>query len=69
VKTKKLTVDEVLAQVEKVRAYAEKGDNEAAHSREDSLYKSVLEQLAASGNKLAIAALKTADIEFDRWCA
>ena len=41
-KTKKLTVTEVLTHVEKVRSHAESGDYEAAHSREDTLYQLVL---------------------------
>ena len=49
------------------------GDPEAAHSREDDLYESVLraiaDGLATDPVAMAKEALKTKDIEFPRWCA
>lgn len=66
-----MTVDEVNAEVERIRAMA--GDDESAHSAEDALWEAVLRAIASGyGDKpalLASAALKTADIEFARWCA
>ena len=66
-----MTIDEVEAEVERIRAMA--GDDEAAHSAEDDLWEKVLHTIASGyGDKpssLALAALKTKDIAFQRWCA
>jgi len=49
------------------------GDDEAAHSKQDALFREVLEFIAKHGAyrsaSLAEAALKVLDIEFSRWCA
>ena len=65
-----LTVDEVRRRVEEIRAIA--GDDEAAHSDEDSLRDLVLCAIAdgaPNAAELAAEALKTGEIEFARWCA
>jgi len=46
-------------------------DPEAAHSMEDKLYIDVLREIAEGASdpaKLAVAALATQDLKFDRWC-
>jgi hypothetical protein len=66
-----VTVDEVEAEVARIRAMA--ADDEAAHSAEDDLWHRVLETIASGQGdtpwRLAKAALKTKEIEFQRWCA
>lgn len=66
-----MTIEEVEAEVERIRAM--RGDDESAHSAEDRLWENVLRTIASGyGDKpssLAAAALKTADIDFARWCA
>jgi len=51
-----------------------RGDNEVAHYAEDRLHQGVLNAIALGKNKdapadLAAAALRSCDIEFDRWYA
>lgn len=65
-----MTVDDVREFVEDIRHAAD--DDEVAHSMEDELYVAVLEAIANGADnpeKLAVEALKTLDIEFNRWCA
>ncbi len=68
----KLTVADVTAEVERIRAM--RFDDEMAHNAEDELHQRVLAAIA-DGNTgdppavLAREALKTRDIEFARWCA
>lgn len=66
-----MTVEEVEARVAKIAAMA--GDDEAAHCEEDELHKDVLRFIAegclGQVSALAIAALRTEEIEFARWCA
>ena len=67
-----MTVAEILARVEVVRALAR--DDEAAHGEEDRLREKVLEAIAKGdhaepADALARAVLKTSDIDFARWCA
>ena len=65
-----LTVDDVRRRVEEIRAIA--GDDEAAHSDEDSLHELVLRAIAdgaPNAAELAAEALKTGEIKFARWCA
>ena len=65
-----MTVDQVLAEVAKVRELA--GDYEGAHGREDLLRTRVLEAIAGgapNAAELAAAALKTGEISFPRYCA
>jgi hypothetical protein len=65
-----VTTEEVALRVESVRRRA--GDDEAAHSDEDRLWEDVLRAIAAGTENpaaLASAALKTQDIDFNRWCA
>ncbi len=46
------------------------GDDEAAHSEEDKLHQDVLRHYAEQENgELAREALKTLDLNFERWCA
>lgn len=58
--------------VEAIRVIA--GDDETAHSAEDRLWTAVMFAIATSTNvdtpgALCLAARKTLDIEFSRWCA
>ena len=66
-----MTVDEVLKTVEEIREIA--GDDEVAHVREDDLHFAVLSAIAKGECNdpvgCATAALKTAEIDFARWCA
>lgn len=65
-----LTVPDVAAGVEEVRERS--GDEEVAHGREDGLHQRVLRAIAAGAPDapaLAAEALKTTEIEFDRWYA
>ncbi len=70
-----MTVEDVRARVEEIRAKAEEGDDEVAHSREDDLYRDVFQAIIATCQPesypwaMARAALKTNEIEFARWCA
>lgn len=54
-----------------VRAIAD--DDEAAHIAEDKLYTEVLRHIAANAlepwSRIATQALKTKDIQFERWCS
>lgn len=66
-----MTVDEIKAQVARIRARA--GDDEMAHMAEDELHQSVLHAIASGecddAKASAAAALETLEIEFARWCA
>jgi len=65
-----MTLDEVIDRVNQISRLA--GDPEAAHSKEDDLYEDVLKHVAWANHEcsaLAAAALKTKDIDFERWCA
>ena len=64
-----MTVLEVRARVEEIRALA--NDGERAHSLEDQLHRDVLRAIASGigGDMLAAEALKTLEIEFSRWCS
>jgi uncharacterized protein with von Willebrand factor type A (vWA) domain len=65
-----VTVDDVRAEVEAIRAIA--SDDERAHGREDELHQAVLVAIsdgAANAVDLAREALKTQDVKFARWCA
>lgn len=66
-----MTLDEVEAEVERIRGLAD--DDESAHGAEDDLWEKVLRTIASGyGDKpsaLAAAALKTTEIDFQRWCA
>ena len=49
-----------------------KGDDEAAHAKEDRIYKAVLNAIAdghPDAQELAREALKASKIDFARWCA
>ena len=66
-----MKLDEVTKRVQKIRDCA--GDDEAAHSYEDSLYADVLQAIATddldeSPQVFAAAALEAELIEFERWC-
>lgn len=66
----KLTLADVEARVQNVREMT--GDAEVAHSEEDQLYKDVLAAIAAGqrgAKDLAAAALKAAEIDYERWYA
>lgn len=65
-----VTVDAVNEAVTEIAACA--GDDEGAHSYEDSIRDDVLRAIAAgapNAAELAAAVLKTGEIDFARWCA
>ena len=65
-----MTIEEVKKTVEEIEAC--KSDYEVAHSKEDALWESVLTEVAKSTSEfslLAAEALKTRDIDFERYCA
>ena len=65
-----ITVGDVEAEVQIINDI--RGDDEAAHSREDRLRQEVLEAIAEGSEDaqdLATAVLKTSEIKFTRWCA
>ena len=67
-----LTVAQVVQTVRSIKAVADAGDDERAHSMEDDLMRAVLGAVAIGhpqGQAMAIAALMTAGIDFHRWCA
>ena len=68
---KRLTVKKVEEMVENVRKHA--SDDEAAHSKEDSVHELVLEAISLGvcddPAACAAAALKTKEIVFCRWYA
>jgi len=66
-----MTVKDVQKQIHMI-AVTLNGDDEQQHSYEDALHKDVLREVAAgaeNSQELAIEALKTVDLNFDRWCA
>ena len=65
-----MTADEVRAAVAQIAKCAD--DYERAHGKEDDLHEAVLQAIADGAEnaaELAREALKTADIEFARYCA
>jgi hypothetical protein len=66
-------LEHVKLEVEKV--YRQERDNETAHQTEDALYEEVLRWIASgeiSGEDAALCAkeaLKTVDVNFERWFA
>lgn len=55
-----------------IEQYAQAGDHEAAHVKEDELFKDVLIAIALdpyNAKTLAFLALKSRAIEFRRWCS
>lgn len=66
-----MSAQDVVAAV--ARIAEEKYDDESAHADEDSLYLAILRQVAADApdpwKTLAAEALKTQEINFERWCA
>ena len=65
-----MTIDEVKDRVRIIEAT--RGDDETAHSLEDRLHGEVLRAIADgidNAQELATEALKTAQIDFCRWCA
>lgn len=65
-----MTIEELKTRIEEIRRMS--GDDEFAHSREDSLRHDVLTAIAEGATNaadLAKEVLKTSDIDFSRWCA
>lgn len=65
-----MNVELIKQRVEDIRKSS--GDDEGAHSMEDSLHQAVLQAIASGigpADKLAAEALKTRDIRFKRWFA
>lgn len=59
-----MTIEEVQERIEIIRRQAD--DPERAHALEDALHQDVLRYFAATGNSIAIEALKSLEIEFSR---
>lgn len=67
-----MSPEEIRKRVERIREMA--GDDEAAHSEEDSLHQEVLAairdgQCEGKNAECAGLALETLSIDFARWCA
>ena len=65
-----MTIEEVRQAVIEIEAYG--GDSERAHSAEDDLHQRVLRAVAngdSNSQELAVEALKTLDLQSERWCA
>lgn len=65
-----MEIAEVSERIDKIRAEA--GDPERAHAAQDALYADVLRAIAEGAEhprRLARAALKAAEIDFDHWMA
>lgn len=65
-----MTLKMVKTEVKNIRTV--RLDSEDAHAKEDQLYQAVLKEIAlghVQAQSLAIAALKTRQIKFERWCA
>ena len=68
-----MTIDVIKRRVDLIKQ--QKDDPEGAHEMEDELYKDVLKEIASWGMfneydtcaKIAVEALKAAEIDFDRW--
>jgi hypothetical protein len=69
-----MDIEEVKRRIEEVERFSSVHDDEVAHSKEDDLHQAVLRHIAdhcsdLECRELAIAALKTIDLKFSRWCA
>lgn len=72
-----LTIKDVETRVKEISTFV--SDPEAAHSLEDALFVDILEAICASwplsgmtpelAKGLALAALRSREIDFPRWCA
>lgn len=66
-----MDVEKIKAQIERIRLLAD--DDERAHGAEDELHvavlKAIAEDVCVDPAACAAAALKTAEIDFERWCA
>lgn len=66
-----MTLREIKNRVDHIKKIV--GDNEAAHSEEDSLYSDFIAYLAKTASpkyrEMAKTILKTQEIDFRRWCA
>jgi hypothetical protein len=66
-----MTIEEIRKKVQRIKDM--RGDPEAAHGAEDSLYQSLLEAIAdgqvENPAEAAKEALYAQNIEFPRWCA
>ena len=65
-----MTVEEVNDAIAAIKKHD--GDDEVQHIREDNLHREVLQAIAVgaqNGQELAVAALKTMNLGFSRWCA
>jgi hypothetical protein len=68
-----MTLEDVEAQLGKIREMAAGADSEEAHLLEDAMHASVLEAIAdgraADPAQLARTALSSSEIRFERWYA
>jgi hypothetical protein len=62
-----VTVEDVQGRLEMIRRSVD--DDERAHALEVTLHQDVIRYFAATGNPVAIEALKSLEIEFHRWFA
>ena len=65
-----MTLEEIKKRIDEIKSVAD--DDERAHALEDQLHRDVLFAIAGcaqNANDLAMAALRTLYIEFNRWCA
>ena len=65
-----VTIEDVRKAIAEIEACG--GDFECAHSAEDTLHQRVLRAVAngePNCRELAAEALKTLDLQFERWCA
>lgn len=68
----RLTTQDIRDRIARIITAADRGDDESAHSMEDTLHQDVLAAIAANApdsGALAYEALKTQQLDFNRWCA
>lgn len=69
-----MTIERILARIEKIKKEARNGDDESAHSLEGDLYLQFIEYVYIHSDdpeleEKAKLILTVKDIEFSRWCA
>lgn len=68
-----LTVEKVKWHLDRIKYYADKGDDESAHSAEDSMYQHIVYAISTdtceNPKECCILAQQSYKMEFCRWCA
>lgn len=68
-----ITPENIISQVAEIKKYADKGDDEVAHSRQDSMYEDIISAIAndmcPDPKTCCLEAIKSWDIPFAHWCA